>query len=834
MPEWVRKATMIFYQKGEISELDIKELANLCLKKDSGFKVSGINLINHGNVQGYTISSIDSIEGVNAISTDKPLKFNDKGITVIYGLNGAGKSGYIRVFKMISGAKYREEIKSNIYSEKKTIPKATISIVKEDGSREQFICDLRTAAEHEILRTLDIFDTKISNAYVNEAKEATYEPWVFTLLSELASVGVKIKEDLERRKKNYSLVEYGFHEKFETTKAYDKVSKVTYKSDLQTFPSEWTPEQEKHLQDLKKNNQIDIVETRIQQLEQQEKNLGLIIEYFTTLETYFGEENWEQICKAQADWQRAQEVKEAAELLFAENANDVDASSVHIDSWKKMWQYAHKYSEDVLEKNGAKRFANSESKCPLCGQVIEDMDVLYRMESIDSYVNGKAVDEEKKAYRIYETKAKNIPDLKSTEDLLALLEVCSCTVDIPAVQQIHSEIVSYVKSLDSEFEKIKLRRFDVTDLLMAFKTQSNLLKEEIKEAKALLDEQAQENLKMQILEAEAEHYLASIYPTVCKNIESLSKINELEKAIKLTATNRITSKGKKLAEELITADYICRFESELQDLTRNSIAVKLSQQKAGKGKIPYKVVLCDVNGNQIAPQDILSEGENRVTSLAAFFAEASGRNESTPLIVDDPISSLDYTYEAKVIDRLVKASRDRQVIVFTHRISMVVGISEKAKEEGIDYAEVTLLSSKTRKGVPADNSSIGGKVKSQLNVLIEGKLRTLKGLDELDDEYVTLFHSICQEFRNIVEKSVEDVLISEVVKRFRKEIQTKNRIEKLAKITDEDCKLISRLMTKYSYYDHSMPDETPLIEMGTDELERDLLDLKEWIAKKSK
>ena len=41
-------------------------------------------------------------------------------------------------------------------------------------------------------------------------------------------------------------------------------------------------------------------------------------------------------------------------------------------------------------------------------------------------------------------------------------------------------------------------------------------------------------------------------------------------------------------------------------------------------------------------------------------------------------------------------------------------------------------------------------------------------------------------------------------------------------------------MTKYSYYDHSMPDETPLIEMGTDELERDLLDLKEWIAKKSK
>ena len=97
-----------------ITEADIKKLADLCLVDDSDYKVEGINLINHGDKEGFTIKSIDSVTGVNALASRKPLEFGKKGITVVYGLNGAGKSGYIRIFKMISGAKYREDIKNNI------------------------------------------------------------------------------------------------------------------------------------------------------------------------------------------------------------------------------------------------------------------------------------------------------------------------------------------------------------------------------------------------------------------------------------------------------------------------------------------------------------------------------------------------------------------------------------------------------------------------------------------------------------------------------------------------------------------------------------------------
>lgn len=43
--------------------------------------------------------SIDSIENIEYLSPRNALKFAEKGLTVIYGKNGTGKSGYTRILK---------------------------------------------------------------------------------------------------------------------------------------------------------------------------------------------------------------------------------------------------------------------------------------------------------------------------------------------------------------------------------------------------------------------------------------------------------------------------------------------------------------------------------------------------------------------------------------------------------------------------------------------------------------------------------------------------------------------------------------------------------------
>ena len=158
MPLWFRRATLLYYQNNIIKDDDVKKLADYCLQDDEDFKVEGINLINHGKKKGFVIKSVDAVEGVNAIDSIKPLIFGEEGITVVYGLNGAGKSGYIRIFKMIAGAKYREEIKSNIYSGTKISLKATITLINEDKQDILYKCDLKKPGQYESLRNIDIFE----------------------------------------------------------------------------------------------------------------------------------------------------------------------------------------------------------------------------------------------------------------------------------------------------------------------------------------------------------------------------------------------------------------------------------------------------------------------------------------------------------------------------------------------------------------------------------------------------------------------------------------------------------------------------------------------------
>jgi hypothetical protein len=53
-------------------------------------------------------------------------------------------------------------------------------------------------------------------------------------------------------------------------------------------------------------------------------------------------------------------------------------------------------------------------------------------------------------------------------------------------------------------------------------------------------------------------------------------------------------------------------------------------------------------------------------------------------------------------------------------------------------------------------------------------------------------------------------------------------LQKLAKITLTDCNYLDDLMTKYSRYEHSHPNEAPIFLPDPDELNADLTTLKEW------
>jgi hypothetical protein len=246
-------------------------------------------------------------------------------------------------------------------------------------------------------------------------------------------------------------------------------------------------------------------------------------------------------------------------------------------------------------------------------------------------------------------------------------------------------------------------------------------------------------------------------------------------------------------------------------------------------RVYFKVTL---EGNQLglSVDKILSDGEFRIISLAAFLADVEGHADKSTFIFDDPISSLDQDYEEKVAERLVALSKTRQVLVFTHRLSLMALLGEVIKKEGLTQNTIGLYKEPWGTGEPGLPPIQAQKSKSAINTLISKIPEGKKILAEKGNEpYSWWVNSICTNTRITIEKVIEFDLLADVVQRFRRPITTQGKLHNIAKITPTDCMLIDKLMTKYSRYEHSQPSEVPVWPPDPDELETDLNQLKEWL-----
>jgi hypothetical protein len=227
---------------------------------------------------------------------------------------------------------------------------------------------------------------------------------------------------------------------------------------------------------------------------------------------------------------------------------------------------------------------------------------------------------------------------------------------------------------------------------------------------------------------------------------------------------------------------------------------------------------------------VLSEGENRIVSIAAFLADVTGKSNQAPFIFDDPISSLDQSYEEAVVQRLIELSQDKQVIVFTHRLSLLGLIQEYSKKVDREPEIICIRAESWGTGEPGGTPLFVKRPDKALNSLINDRLSKAKKLlqEHGKDVYEPYAKSLCSDFRILLERMIEFELMADVVGRYRRDINTKNKINKLALICEQDCQYFDDLMTKYSRYEHSQPFDDPVPIPEPDELENDFNEMKKW------
>ena len=103
---------------GTPGEDDIKELLDLCKKEHGDQSVTATAEpleekhlpVDPGEGESIGLASMEDIIGVNQLASDQKLEFQTDGLTIIYGANGSGKSGYARVLKKACRARHAGEI----------------------------------------------------------------------------------------------------------------------------------------------------------------------------------------------------------------------------------------------------------------------------------------------------------------------------------------------------------------------------------------------------------------------------------------------------------------------------------------------------------------------------------------------------------------------------------------------------------------------------------------------------------------------------------------------------------------------------------------------------
>lgn len=831
-PVWVQYAAKQLIDSGGIIREDINKLVELTINEAKGEECENIAIENLSFDQSSTneikLTSISDIQGINALAPQKPLEFGDKNLSIIYGRNGSGKSGYVRILKHLTGSRNPDSLLSNVYKRRPNQQKCNVSYEINDQSRQ--VDWEKSYGPIEDLLSIDIYDASTGVTYLEDQNEVTYEPPLLRFFSELIDnsqvVGEEVDSIINRKVSRKPELPPEYHET-ELGKWYQELSSELDEEEIKE-KVKWNEEGEEELKRLKDRVDTESPSVKAGQfLAKRKRLINFVLKSIEHLKK-LSDGNCAKIIELKKLLRKKEEVAEtASKKLFSSSP----LYGIGSDIWAELWEKARTYSESIVYQGENFPVTKEGSRCVLCQQELSD-EAKDRFISFEEYVKGEVNNEVEQLSQKLESLLEEVSELPKKE--LVITELDAIGIDNKEQRE---KIVEFYELLTiragelytvENTENLTPHSIEGDLIIEARRHAGNLLKQAnlfLKDAENDNREEIQRLLK----EIETQKWLSTQLEVIKKEVERLSELETLDKAKRLTNPASLSRKKGALAEELITEAYVKRFNEELKALGANNLEVSIKKIGVRRGDVLHEIQL--ENSEHQKPSEVLSEGEKRIVTLSAFLADVTGKEIPAPFIFDDPITSLDEDFEDKVVDRLIELSINRQVIVFTHRISLVVKLQDAAKKE--ENTSSDLKSIKKRGEVVGDPTSSPiyvRKGRTVLNELSDQRLDQAKKAyrEEIEVPYEIIAKSICSDFRILLERIVEEVLLADIVHRFRRDLHTKNKILNLSKIQEDDCKFIDDMMTKYSKYEHSQPRSSSVPAPEPDELEADLTKLKEW------
>jgi hypothetical protein len=767
---WVRRlvAEVVLSRKALIDgQLDaiyqtfLREKALVAEKPDDVPKlIDDASLLNV--TSGLFLTQLRDLKNVNALAEGQAIDFNPK-LTIVFGENACGKTGYVRVLKKAAAVRTTETVLPDLSQIQATQQPPSARITFRLGQEKAQDLEWKDQAGLVPFNRIDVFDSRATALHVDGDLNYMYTPGELVRFP-LVQQGMEgVRNRLEQEVKAKTQTSNPFLPQFDRrSRIYpliDSLGAATDLAQLKTL-STVTDAEKQEIPTLKA--EVEALQTtnpsaQLKLAETVKQDLYGLMKACSFLERF-------DVPKYAKSLDGFRSAEERYEKATRESFAGLPIPGLLQEEWRRFIQAGEEYLNSLED---AGEYPSNEEHCLYCQQALSP-EAVALLKKYRDYCNNDLRVELDSAGREIDIVRRSFQqgfDLADAERRIG--ELAGNGTGIAAQQ--FSEIREFIGKGKSVRDGIEGRKaVEWKDQATETTRVLKYLEDAQNHNKALLNDLSERRDKREeslrerqgtLLDLESRLKLAALMPLIEKAVELAKWVDKAKiQQRKFPGLLRSLTETSKIASErLLNRDFERHFKEECKSLRAPAVTLQFPGRQ---GQVTRKKA---VAGGDHRPSDVLSEGEQKVIALADFLAEASLKPPA-PVIFDDPIN-LDYRRMAEVVNRIVALSETRQVIVFTHNIWFTTELLARFEKRPQDcsYYDVS------RDGAKIGIVSKGSHPRSDTFTNLRGRINELVQVAEkaTGEPQAALIEKAYELIRNICEVIVEQELLQGVTQRYQ-------------------------------------------------------------------
>ena len=776
-------------------------------------------LVDEAHVSGgattFRLIRLRDCQNVNRLIGNQEIVFGPR-VTILYGENASGKTGYVRILKRVSGVRGAQRVLPDITALEAGPPAAEIEYEIDGEART---LQWRDEPGLQPFNRITVFDTPTASIHLTDSLEYVFTPADLSLYEVIHAEINALRKDLGDEIESRRPPRVDFVAEFKPgTEAYAMVQTLGVGTSLSQLEALATVSEQDRGAIRELTQRVDALRPEtsratMRKLTKQISIIDQVLPIVHAMESFRSH-----------DFSVKRTTLKAAEGARSSELNTVIDSDLGESS--ASFQAFLEAADSFLRSSGRRDYPSDEDRCIYCRQSLEfasrELLQRYRVfcEGSSAELVKRLQSDVAEQYRVV-TRA----DPTGAIGALGSVDGDALRVDdgVGARLRQFLESLTEVRSDGIEVE---------VDRLAGVVATAESLRIELSSLRTRLDEDLStasvSNAERERLLAEARKQLdeRSDRLTLGRHFVALREFVQYEVWLNKATTHlrgfqgvlkTLTEASKQASEQALQRDFESRFRRECRALRAPAVAIQFPGRQGRT-----------IRSKTLSPgydlDAVLSEGEQKVLALADFLSEGLLRDGSSPIVFDDPVNSLDYRRLHEVVDRVVELSQDQQVVIFTHNVwfaSEILGRFEK-NPDAYKFYEISDVDGS--KGVvssrPRPRTDSISDTKSEVERVIAA------ARDSTGEDREVRIERAYDAIRNWCEMFVEQEVLCSITERYSPHVgvtKLKNlKISRMKDASDEVMSIYEKSCRQLK--SHSQPRETLNVRATLQELESDWSD----------